>query len=245
MEPIYRQEFIVDDYCVDCFGRLKPSTILLYAQEMAGRHCQALCIDPKSQGRNLFWAVSRHRVQITRLPMLGEHIRLETWPMPTTKVAYPRSVIAYDDNGQECFRSVTLWVLVDWDTRNMILPGKSGIAVTGTVRGLELATPKSVLPALMENHRSRTVCFTDLDGNGHMNNTRYLDWVDDLLPSSFHENHTIKEFTACYLSEALEGQDLHLSWQFTEDGVLQMDAHREKTDDPGKEERVFAARIQF
>jgi acyl-ACP thioesterase len=75
-----------------------------------------------------------------------------------------------------------------------------------------------------------------------MNNTRYMDWIDDLLPSAFHKNHIVKEFTVCYLSETREGQNLDLHWDFVEEGCLQVDAHRE-TD--GKDERVFSARLLF
>ena len=162
--------------------------------------------------------------------------------MPTTRVAYPRSMVAYDAAGNECFRSISLWVLMDLDKRSMILPGKSGISVLGTLRGNELDTPAGLVPAQLVNHRSRQVCFTDLDRNGHMNNTRYLDWIDDLLPSLFHEKHSVKEFTVCYLSEAREGQRLDMHWDFPEEGVLQVDAHRE-TD--GKDQRIFSAKLRF
>ena len=241
MEPIYQQTFQIMDNCVDRYGRLKPSMILYYAQEVAGQHCLTLSVDYDTlANRRMFWAVIRHRVQITRVPTRGETIRVETWPMPTTRVAYPRSVVAYDEAGNECFRSISLWVLMDLDNRNMILPGKSGVIVDGTLRGTELAAPNSLAPKVLSNHRQRPVSFTDLDRNGHMNNTRYMDWLMDLLPSQFHETHRIQEFTVCYLSEAREGQQLDLQWDFLEDGCLQVDAHRETA---GKDERIFAARV--
>ena len=228
---------------MDRYGLLKPSMILFYAQEVAGQHCLTLSVDYDTLAkRRLFWAVIRHRVQVTRLPMRGEKIRVETWPMPTTRAAYPRSVVAYDENGEECFRSISLWVLMDLDSRNMILPGKSGISVIGTLRGTELTAPTSLMPKDLHSSRKRSVCFTDLDRNGHMNNTRYLDWIDDLLPSPFHERHSVKEFTVCYLSEAREGQELDLHWDFLEEGCMQVDAHRLSGT---KDERVFSARIQF
>ena len=243
MEPLYSQEFEVTDACVDRYGRLKPSMILLYAQEIAGMHCTELSLDYDTLARRrMFWAVIRHRVQITRLPLRGEKIRVETWPMPTTRVAYPRSVVAYDESGSECFRSISLWVLMDLDTRNMILPSKSGISVIGTLRGTELAAPNSLVPKDLHSHRERTVCFTDLDRNGHMNNTRYMDWIDDLLPSAFHERHSAKEFTVCYLSESREGQTLDMHWDFLEEGTLQVDAYRQGEE---KTERVFSARILY
>ena len=243
MEPIYQADFKVTERDVDCYGRLKPSMILSYAQQIAGMHSTQLTVGYDALAkRRMFWAVTRHKVQVTRLPRLGETIRLETWPMPTTRVAYPRSMVAYDASGNEVFRSISLWVLMDLDTRNMILPGKSGISVTGTLRGNELAVPTGLPAKALRSSRSRQVCFTDLDRNGHMNNCRYLDWISDLLPSSYHAAHEIREFTACYLSEAREGQALDLRWDFPENGCLYMDAHRMQDE---QDARVFSARLLF
>ena len=243
MEPQYVQNFTVDDMAVDRFGYLKPSVILFYAQEVAGEHCKALALDYDTLARRrMFWAVIRHRVQITRLPVRGETIRVETWPMPTTRAAYPRSVVAYDADGNECFRSISLWVLMDLDTRNMILPGKSGIVVSGALRGTELAAPQALAPGQLRSSCQRTVRYTDLDRNGHMNNTRCLEWVDDLLPSEFHEAHRVREFTVCYFTEGREGQELTLRWDFPVSDVLQVDSYRR---DDGRETRVFALRISY
>ena len=246
MEPFYQQNFTITDNCVDCFGRLKPSMILYYVQEVAGRHFDVISMDYDALAeKGMIWVIIRQKVQITRIPRRGETIRVETWPMPTTRVAYPRSVVAYDEGGNEVFRSISIWVLMDIHSRSMVLPGKSGISVAGTLRGNELAAPNALPAKNLLNHRNRTVSFTDLDRNGHMNNTRYLDWIDDLIPSAFHQEHDLKELTVCYMSEAREGQDITLSWDITDDFVLQVDAHREKTDVPGQKERVFSAKIGF
>ena len=243
MEPIYSQTFTISDVHVNCFGRLKTSMILYFAQEVAGNHFEALAMDYDSlEEQGLFWAITRHKFQISRLPRHGETIRIETWPMPTTRVAYPRSMVAYDEGGKECFRAITLWVLMDAKNRSMVLPGRSGIQVAGTVRGNELSSPLGLPARALRSRSCRKVAFTDLDRNGHMNNTKYMDWIDDLLPSQFHEAHTVKEFTVCYLSEALEGQDLQLDWDFPEENTLFMDAHRDTGD---KNERVFAAKILY
>ena len=162
--------------------------------------------------------------------------------MPTTRSAYPRSVVAYDEQGREVFRSISVWVLMDLKNRKMILPGKSGICVAGTLRGGELAMPASLSPMVLKDARERTVSFTALDRNGHMNNTRYMDWIDDLLTSHFHREHTVREFTVCYLSEAREGQTLHMTWEALEDHTVQVDAHRYTE---GRDERVFSARVQY
>ena len=243
MESVYSQEFHVTDNCVDCFGNLKLSTLLYFSQEVAGRHFDRIAMTYEQLSlRGMFWAIIRQRVQITRLPRSGETITMETWPMPNTRSAFPRSAVAYDREGRELFRVLSLWVLMDVQNRRMILPGKSGIALPGTVRGNELDAPGSLPASDLRFSRARSVCFTDLDRNGHMNNTKYLDWIADLLPSGFHSSRTPLEFTVCYLSETREGQELTMSWEMEEDGKLLVDAHRQNGD---KSERVFSARIIY
>lgn len=242
MEPIYEKEFVVDDLVTDCFGKLKPSSVLYFVQEMAGQHIDRMALEPTPAQKGLLWVIIRHRVQIQRLPSKGETIRLETWPMPTTRVAYPRSVVAYDEKGEELFRSISLWVLMDKESRAMVLPGKSGIMVRGIVRGNELPSPHSLMPGACAASVIRRVGFTDLDANIHMNNCRYLEWAADLLPASFHKDHILQDVTMCYLSEAREGDQLEIFWEMDTEGVLHMDIQRREKD---KNIHIFTADLHY
>ena len=243
MPAIYEKKFQIPGFATDRFGRLKCSYLLSLCQEVAGDHSALLGTDYAST--QLYWVVTRQKVQITRLPGAGEEILLQTWPMPTTRVAYPRSTIAYDENGQEVFRSISLWVLIDRDSRAMVLPGRSGVEVAGTLRGCELTAPGSMTPREFAETDKRRVRFSDLDVNGHMNNCRYLDWVTDLLPSGFHQTHSLAEFTICYLSEIREDEELLLSWELREGRELTVEASRNAPGTGDGKTRVFSARIQY
>ena len=242
MEPIYIDQFTISDLQCDRFGRLKPSAILWLVQEMAGRHCKILGLDWNTlAGKGMFWAIIRHRVQVKQMPRQGDTIRIETWPMPTSRVAYPRNVVAFDDRGNELFRTTSLWVLMDMHSRAMILPGKSGVEVSGVLRGDELPVPGSLPPVQLSGRHTRTVAFTDLDLNGHMNNCRYLDWAMDLLPSQFHQDHPLQDLTLGYLAEAKEADALTLCHQLQQDN-LRLEIQRCQD---GKEQRIFCADVHF
>lgn len=246
MEPIYRTQITLHSNDCDCFGRLKPSGILGIMQEVAGAQCVELHLTWEELAqRNLFFAVTRQHVQITRLPQVRDTITVETWPGVTSRVAYPRSTIAYDDQGNELFRAMSLWVLMDLNSRAMVVPGKSGISVNGHVRGLELPFPGSLAPKALSAASSRSVVFTEMDRNGHMNNSRYLDWMMDLLPSSFHRDHPVTDFTVCYLSEAQEGETVELHYELSGDGTFQVEASRSGEEQGQKPQRVFAIRASF
>lgn len=245
MQP-YEMSFTLSPVHVDRFGNAKPSALLLFCQEAAGGHCAQLGLDWDTlMQKNLFWALIRTRMEITRLPRSGEHITVKTWPMPTTRVAYPRAFAGYGEDGQELFHSTTLWVLMDMDSRAMLLPSKSGVALEGITLGCEAPVPASLIPKEMTEFTRRQVRFTDIDRNGHMNNTRYMEWFYDLLDSEELQDHPLKAFTACYLSEAREKENLQLGWRREEDSCICLEIRREAGEDFRKQDRVFAASITF
>lgn len=241
MDLVYRADFYVRNTDTDRFNRLKPSALLSMMQEAATRQCLELELGWDAMAsRHLFWAVTRQYVQITRLPQTGSTVTVETWPGITSRVAYPRSTVGYDENGNELFRAISLWVLMDMDSRNLVLPGKSGIQVSGIVRGGELAVPGALAPVKLSATAQRQVVFSELDCNGHMSNTHYLDWMADLLPSAFHARHPLSEFTVSYLNEAREGETVELGYALSPEGVLRLEATR-----AGSGHRVFAVQAAY
>jgi hypothetical protein len=124
----------------------------------------------------------------------------------------------------------------------LVLPDRGGLTINGCNRGCEGPIPVSLLPGKYENSAHRTVVFSELDRNRHLNNTRYLDWVSDLLPMSFHETHYPVSCKVCYLQETLPEQTLRLSWQLDADGLLAVNGYLSEST---PEKRIFAAQVQF
>ena len=241
MESVYRYTHTVSSLECDCFLRLRPGAMLSLLQDAASAHCSQLHFsreDPAMQG--LIWAITRHHISINRLPLFGETITIETWPGKTSRVAYPRNSICYDGEGKELFRSVSLWVLMDANTRTLVLPGKSGIELPGHTRAGELPAPGSMAPLHLQAQTHRPVVFTELDSNGHMNNSHCADWLMDLLPVSFHRDHPVKDLTISYLAEAREGDQLDLSYQLNPQGVFHLDAQHQQSG-----HRIFSLEARF
>ena len=266
MDPTHTQQFTVTELHADRFGRCRPASLLRFAQDAAGAHCRRLGTDWDTMAaKGLFWAVIRQRLEVTRLPRLGEAVTVTTWPMPTTRVAYPRATEGYDAEGKLLFRVISLWVIMDMHTRAMIRPDKSGVDVAGALLGRELSAPAGLSFKDLPNETLRTVGFTELDVNGHMNNARYLDWLCDLLPSEFHREHPMKAVTICYLNEALEGQQVRLHWEMTshsstvgadpisahggnaplQKDILRVEGSLAKTDASPGHTKIFSARMEF
>ena len=243
MELIYEKRYLLTDMHTDAFGRAKPAALLSFAQDIAGEHAAILSDNWDTlQKKHLFWAVSRHNLEVFSIPKVGQTILLRTWPMVTTRSAYPRAVEGYGENGERLFRMVSLWVLMDTEKRSLVLPGRGGLTIDGCNRGCEGQIPGSLPPGSYENTACRTVTYSELDRNRHMNNTRYLEWISNLLPLSFHETHYLSSCKVCYLQELLADQTLRCSWQLDENGLLCLDGYLAES---VPEKRIFSAQAQF
>ncbi len=244
MELLFTQRVTVTEDRVNSAGNLKLSAILQYAQEAAGGHCELLGTDWDTMAaKDMFWAVLRHRAEIKRLPQIGETLTLETWPLPTTRSAFPRALRVLDETGAVIFQVMSLWVLMNTKTRAMILPGRSGVDVPGMVRPDQIAAPGSLTPGVYANTALWQIAPGDLDQNGHVNNAKYLDRAE-MLTEELACKHP-REFTVCYLSETLPGEELTLNWETSPEGLLSVDGRRTKTDVPGGTERVFALQVEY
>ncbi len=245
MDLLFRQTVTVQPGDFNETGKFKLSSLLYYVQEVSGGHCGQLGCDWDTLAeKGMFWAVLRHRAVIHRLPEIEETFTVETWPVPTTRVAYPRAVRALDDQGNVLFETMSLWVLMDRQTRAMILPAKSGIDVPGTVRKMEIESPASLLPQAYEKHSLWQVAEEDLDKNRHVNNTIYMDRAEQLT-GAFGGDRSPREFTVCYLSEARLGQEITIGWTGSDRDALTLEGTRLRGDDGEKTERVFAAKLVF
>jgi len=61
------------------------------------------------------------------------------------------------------------------------------------------------------NHK---IVFSDMDANGHTNNSKYINFVLDALPAEF-QNKTYKDFKINYSKEALLNDEISIEADLT------------------------------
>ncbi len=236
---VYSRKYTIEEKACREKGRLALSGLLQAAQEISQEHCEKLGFSREiMEQKGLFWVVLRHKISIVHLPKAGQTVTLETWPMPTTRVAYPRVVQALDAEGNVLFQVLSIWATVDAVKRTIVLPEKGKIAIAGLIRGNEPEMPGKWMPRNHENTHIWQVKAEETDQNGHVNNSKYLDQVEKLTGLLVP-----KEVTVCYLSEVLPEEKITLCWGLSAEGVFTLDGYRIGTDVHSSRERVFAVRV--
>ena len=57
---------------------------------------------------------------------------------------------------------------------------------------------------------TREAQFSEIDLNGHVNNTRYLDWFDDLFDLDFHKEHAWRSVQVNFHNEIRPGEKVEI-----------------------------------
>ena len=184
MVNTYDETFTLRPRDCDLNEKWRPSAILETMQDVAGTHSMLLgCGREELVKQNIVWVLSRSELHMDRYPSVGEKITVHTFPTPTRICFFPRYYIFTDARGEMVGKAGTLWLLLDLNTRRMLPPGEVGKLIPDNK---DLSVPMN-LPATVGNLQGEEFLttyhpvYTDIDVNGHVNNTRYADWLCNAL----------------------------------------------------------------
>ncbi len=212
MSGIYERSLLLGSEHVDCFRRLRTSTLFELLQTASIRHTEALGIGrDKTLDKGLLWVIARQYVLIDRMPVYDERITLRSWPGETMRVLFPRYYEILSERGEPLVRGSAVWSLMDSETRTTAFPDEYGVEIAGVETGRELPYLTKIQATQTPDHFDFTVPYSYVDLNGHMNNTRYFDLIEDRLPAAKAGN-ILREIHVEYTAEARLDDVLHVSW---------------------------------
>jgi acyl-ACP thioesterase len=165
--------------------------------------------------------VSRISFKFYKRPRENQKIILRTWEEKARALQCMRRYDICDAiTGDILVTESSSWLIVDPETRRIQKPS------VFTSRPLpEKETPfAGIEPGKIhhsENEKlldERTIRYSDIDANGHANNSRYGDFFADALPPEFHKK-TITDFRLNYAKECREGDVLKIFGEVSEDNT--------------------------
>ena len=209
---MYQRKFIVSNNDVDKRFKLKPSAIFRYLQDIALFGTEDLHIDSISLSkRNIDWVITRMAVEIKRLPDCSEEITIATYPGKDMAMLYPRYFYILDSKGEVIIKASSIWALIDNISRKVIVDRDVISKLPGETSPYELALPEKIqMPENSKFIEKRTIHYSDLDFNSHMNNVRYVELLMDTHDSEFYENHHVSTITLNYMKENKEKETVDI-----------------------------------
>ena len=219
----------------DMNGHIKLPDVILLSLQVSGMQSIELGVSDKAilEDYNLVWIITDYDIEVVRLPRFAEEITIETEALSYNRLFCYRRFTIYDEAGQELIHMMATFVLMDRDSRKVhavepeiVAPYQSDFDKK-LIRGPKYEHLEN--PISKDYH----VRFYDLDMNGHVNNSKYLDWIFEVMGADFLTQYIPKKINLKYVKEvrpggvitsAVERTGLESKHEITSDGATNAQA---------------------
>jgi acyl-ACP thioesterase len=166
-----------------------------------------------------------------RRPRFNEKIIARSWPRGSNKLFAIRDYDIRDEADNPVIRGRSAWLIVDLEKHRPLRPqalveplppNEGNDALPGPQAGnnpppsLPDRFAENVAPKDKDTEAQNTapllrrVAYSDIDYNGHMNNTRYIQWIQDVIDLEIFNKAKQIRLDINYLSEARYGETISL-----------------------------------
>ncbi len=210
-------EFITETYRiriteVDAHSQLTIPALNGLLQEMAWRHSvvEKVSVHELSAQHNISWVLSRLKIWIDRLPNYDETVTVKTYVQGVDKYFYYRDFKVIDANGIEIIRANSVWGLMDIVKRRLASIPEWMISITqiSTEKPVEKVSGKisGINEVQIEKHFD--IRWHDIDSNQHVNNTKYVEWLMESIPTEVLNNGKLNSIDMIFKNESILGDKI-------------------------------------
>lgn len=133
------------------------------------------------------WLLSAWQVDILRYPLMGERLRIFTWPYGLKGIYGLRNFKIEDGGGEVILKADSVWVFIDTQTGKPARPMQEMHDKYPAEPRLEMEYLGRKLPELAEGEKKTPVRVPHyfIDTNHHVNNAKYILMGEEFLPEGF------------------------------------------------------------
>ncbi len=216
---MYSEEFIVRTFHIDRNKRLRLPHLINLMQEAAMQNVIQLGVSVWDlEAHNVSWVLMRMHLQLKRIPLLGEQIRIITRPAGFEKYFTYRDYWVFDGAGQLIAQAPSTWLLMDTSNRKMKRIPQFILEYKMPPNEDCLDRIRHKLPPFgtAESCHEFEVHWHDLDFNRHLSNMLFVKWMLDSIDPEFLDTKTLESFDIFYRAECRIGDKIVASVQQTE-----------------------------
>ena len=214
METLWKKEYFLRGSDFDKFHRIKPSAVLDLFQDAAGQHALDLGVGFEEMlRRDCLWVLTRIKFKILSQPKSYQKVVVKTWPLMPGRLIYRREYAIEDMEGVRIAAGSSEWVIIHSEKRRIVSVPDLYPFTEGFHQELmceEKLAKVGDFPISGEPHRV-AAGFSQLDGNNHVNNAKYANYVLDAIDPE--QTQELEEFQIDYRKEVRQGAVLNIYHQ--------------------------------
>jgi len=141
---------------------------------------------------------------------MKEEVIVTTHPGEVNRFIYPRFYELYDKKGHLLASSSTIWVVIDMNSRRVLTKPFGDRIFKSEVCKDDIPLPEKIRHGELEKIEERKIRNSDIDLNGHLNNSRYIDFIIDTFEQGFFDDKVVSDILVNYEKELKEGDYVEL-----------------------------------
>ena len=203
----YQMKMKIPFDMADMNGHIKLPDVILLSLQVSGMQSIELGVSDKAilEDYNLVWIITDYDIEVVRLPRFAEEITIETEALSYNRLFCYRRFTIYDEAGQELIHMMATFVLMDRDSRKVHAVEPEIVAPYQSDFDKKLIRGPKYEPLEEPVSKDYHVRFYDLDMNGHVNNSKYLDWIFEVMGADFLTQYIPKKINLKYVKEVRPG----------------------------------------
>lgn len=225
----YEVTFDVTEEMADVTGQMHPGDYAREMEKITEKHLGSFGLSRESlKAENKIWVISWNDIHIDHLPQLGASVLLRIWPGKKRAGMYSRLYACYTTDGEPLAGASSFFTLIDAQSRKIAAPTERIKQIPVVSLENEAALPKmiQVFPETFSRETERIVSETEIDKNGHLNNTYYIDWAEAVAREHCGEMRMPKSVWIRYEKELLVNETVVLKYTMEQD-KLYLQGYRE------------------
>ena len=206
------EKVIIGSNDIDSSLRLRVSSFFKIVQDVIMHHTEELNVGTKETNeKGILWVISRCLVEFYHLPNYQEEVICKTYPGESKlNMIFPRYFQIEDQKGNVLIKLSSIWALIDKENRHATSSSTIASRCLGEKHEGELPLPGKIDEIAANYRENRSIRYSDVDLNGHLNNTKYIELLLDLHDSGFYKEKPIKKLTLNYVKEIKEGEQVSI-----------------------------------
>jgi medium-chain acyl-[acyl-carrier-protein] hydrolase len=150
------------------------------------------------------WVLSRLAIEIKRFPEQYEKISVETWVEEVARANTTRNFCIRDEKDEIIANACSVWVFFDMNTRRAKdLQTLDGIREFANGEHGLIEKPIKLGAVEGDEYDGFKVKYSDIDINGHVSSTRYVQWISDCFSLNCYRKCAASRFEINYMNEML------------------------------------------
>ncbi len=208
----------INHYECDTTGKLTMPMLLNIVIKTSESQSEELGRGAKFVAKyGLTWVITRYDIQIKRLPQAQEKVFVTTEAVSYNKYFCYRNFWIHDENKEECVLIESTFALMNLENRKMGSVPEKLIAPFTSEKITKIKRGAKILPVTSHQFLNYRVRFSDIDGNQHVNNSRYFDWMLDVLGYDFLVEHEAESVAIKFDKEVEYGNEINSFWEFEQE----------------------------